>query len=158
MRTVPFQRNRLMRTATGWTARLGLWQIVALIGLTTTTMAAAPAKSAISSTDPAFQHAVEQTVDRYLAAHPEVVERALKTLEAKRQAEERDRSTAAVSDRQEDLLHDPASPVSGNPAGTVTVVEFFDYRADIANRWPARSPSCSRTSRTCESSTRTSLF
>ncbi len=158
MRTVPFQRNRLMRTATGWTARLGWWQIVALIGLTTTTMAAAPAKSAISSTDPAFQHAVEQTVDRYLAAHPEVVERALKTLEAKRQAEERDRSTAAVSDRQEDLLHDPASPVSGNPAGTVTVVEFFDYRADIANRWPARSPSCSRTSRTCESSTRTSLF
>ena len=30
--------------------------------------------------------------------------------------------------RADDLLHDPNSPVLGNPRGAVTVVEFFDYR------------------------------
>ena len=39
---------------------------------------------------------------------------------------------AAASDsssvRADDLLHDPNSPVLGNPRGAVTVVEFFDYR------------------------------
>ncbi|MDP3595960.1 MAG: DsbA family protein, partial [Nitrospirota bacterium] len=33
-----------------------------------------------------------------------------------------------------DLLHDPASPVSGNPAGEVTLVEFFDYRCGYCKR------------------------
>ena len=28
----------------------------------------------------------------------------------------------------EDLLHDAASPILGNPQGDVTMVEFFDYR------------------------------
>jgi protein-disulfide isomerase len=39
---------------------------------------------------------------------------------------------AAASDissvRGDDQLHDPNSPVLGNPKGAVTVVEFFDYR------------------------------
>ena len=39
---------------------------------------------------------------------------------------------AAASDsssvRADDLLHDPNSPVLGNPRGAVAVVEFFDYR------------------------------
>ncbi len=117
-----------MSTETGRTSQFGWWQIVALIGLATTTTACAMAQPPVPSTDPAFRHTVEQTIDQYLASHPEIVERALKTLEAKRQAEERDRITASVSRQQEDLLHDPSSPVSGNPAGTVTVVEFFDYR------------------------------
>ena len=41
-------------------------------------------------------------------------------------------ANAAASDsssvRADDLLHDPNSPVLGNPRGAVTVVEFFDYR------------------------------
>jgi protein-disulfide isomerase len=41
-------------------------------------------------------------------------------------------ANAAPSDNtsasEDDLLHDPNSPVLGNPRGAVTVVEFFDYR------------------------------
>jgi protein-disulfide isomerase len=33
----------------------------------------------------------------------------------------------AVIDKANALLHDPASPVLGNPHGDVVVVEFFDY-------------------------------
>jgi protein-disulfide isomerase len=37
-------------------------------------------------------------------------------------------ATDSSSVRAVDLLHDPNSPVLGNPRGAVTVVEFFDYR------------------------------
>jgi protein-disulfide isomerase len=41
-------------------------------------------------------------------------------------------ANAAASDsssvRADDLLHDPNSPVLGNPRGVLTIVEFFDYR------------------------------
>jgi len=33
----------------------------------------------------------------------------------------------AVADKASALLHDPASPVLGNPRGDVAVIEFFDY-------------------------------
>ena len=36
--------------------------------------------------------------------------------------------------RQNDLLNDPSSPVSGNPKGDVTLVEFFDYRCGFCKR------------------------
>ena len=71
---------------------------------------------------------MEHAIDRYLNAHPEVIARALNTLEVKRQTEERDRIKTAMANQQQELLHDPSSPVSGNPTGAVTVVEFFDYQ------------------------------
>jgi protein-disulfide isomerase len=52
-------------------------------------------------------------------------------LEAMQEAESRERETAqraAVVANAEALFRDAADPVKGNPAGTVTLVEFFDAR------------------------------
>lgn len=84
--------------------------------------------------DPAFQQAVEQVVEQYIRAHPEVIEQTLQALQAKREAEERERIRKIIATRQPDLLNDPNSPVSGNPDGDVTVVEFFDYRCGYCKR------------------------
>ena len=84
--------------------------------------------------DPAFQQAVEQVVEQYLRTHPEVIEQSLRSLQAKRKAEERERARTAIATRQADLLNDPDSPVSGNLEGDVTVVEFFDYRCGYCKR------------------------
>jgi protein-disulfide isomerase len=84
--------------------------------------------------DPALKQAVEQMIDQYIRAHPEVIERSLQALEATREAEEKSRQKAAIANRQQDLLNDPSSPVSGNPKGDVTVVEFFDYRCGYCKR------------------------
>jgi protein-disulfide isomerase len=92
------------------------------------------AESPPASSDPAFQQAVEQVVEQYLLTHPEVIEQTLQTLQAKREAEERDRVRQIIATKQVDLLNDPASPVSGNPKGDVTVVEFFDYRCGYCKR------------------------
>jgi protein-disulfide isomerase len=84
--------------------------------------------------DPAFQQAVEQVVEQYIRAHPEVIEQTLQALQVKREAEERDRIRKVIATKQAELLNDPNSPVSGNLDGDVTVVEFFDYRCGYCKR------------------------
>jgi protein-disulfide isomerase len=85
-------------------------------------------------TDPASQETLDKAIERYIRAHPEVIEQSLQALEAKREAEEKTRQKAALAARQNDLLRDPSSPVSGNLKGDVTLVEFFDYRCGYCKR------------------------
>ena len=88
----------------------------------------------IAPADPALKQAVDQMIDQYIRAHPEVIEQSLQALEAKREAEEKARVKQAISTRQNELLNDPSSPTSGNPNVDVTVVEFFDYRCGYCKR------------------------
>ena len=77
---------------------------------------------------------LERAIEQYIRAHPEVIEQSLQALETKREAEEKARQKAALARRQHDLFNDPSSPVSGNPKGDVTLVEFFDYRCGFCKR------------------------
>jgi len=63
-----------------------------------------------------------------------MIEQAQQALEAKRQEEEKVRVKEAIATHRSELLHDPASPISGDPSGEVTVVEFFDYRCGFCQR------------------------
>ena len=92
------------------------------------------AESPTAPSGPAFQQAVEQVVEQYLRTHPEVIEQSLRNLQARRQAEERERTRQVIETKQAELLNDPNSPVSGNLDGDVTVVEFFDYRCGYCKR------------------------
>ena len=80
------------------------------------------------------KEALERMIEQYIRSHPEVIEQSLQSLENKRAAEEQQRQRAALAVHQQELLNDPDSPVSGNPAGDVTVVEFFDYRCGYCKR------------------------
>ena len=80
------------------------------------------------------QPALDRAIEQYIRSHPEVIEQALQSLEVTRQEEERLRVVQAVATHQEELLRDPASPVSGNPNGDVSVIEFFDYRCGYCKR------------------------
>lgn len=104
--------------------------------IVTSILLAAPPAFAESPTipDPALQHTIENVIEQYIRAHPEVIEQSLQALEAKREAAENARVKQALVTRQQDLLHDPASPVSGNLNGDVTLVEFFDYRCGFCKR------------------------
>jgi protein-disulfide isomerase len=80
------------------------------------------------------QSVSDQAIEQYIRSHPEVIEQALQSLEVKRQEEEQLRIRQAIATHQEELLRDPASPVSGNLNGDVTVIEFFDYRCGYCKR------------------------
>lgn len=96
---------------------------------------ASPSGSAMAAElDPAARQSMEQVIEQYIRAHPEVIEQSLQALEAKREAEEKAKQKVALAAHQQELLNDPRSPVSGNHSGDITVVEFFDYRCGYCKR------------------------
>lgn len=80
------------------------------------------------------QEPTDAAIERYIRAHPEVIEQSLQGLLAKREAELRDHHKAALATKQQELLHDPASPISGNLKGDITLVEFYDYRCGFCKK------------------------
>jgi protein-disulfide isomerase len=69
----------------------------------------------------------ERRVHGYLMEHPGVIIQAVNQLEARQRANEETEVQKVVRTRADEVLHDPASPTSGNQNGDVTLVEFFDY-------------------------------
>ncbi len=65
-------------------------------------------------------------VKAYLIAHPEVIQQAMESLEAKRQAEESLRAQKSIGEHKAELIQKAGDPSLGS--GPITVVEFFDYR------------------------------
>lgn len=90
--------------------------------------AAPPAARAAETSMPTDRQALEQVIHDYILSHPEVVIDALKAADAREKAQHEDDTRAAIVQRGDELIRDPASPVGGNPDGDVTIVEFFDYR------------------------------
>lgn len=108
------------------------------LGVLTTLVAVlsgcASTASESKATSTVSQNVDEAAIERYIRTHPEVIEQSLQALEVKREAELRDRQKTALATRQQDLLHDPTSPVSGNLKGEITLVEFYDYRCGYCKR------------------------
>lgn len=94
---------------------------------------ASTGKETKSASSPS-QEPTDAAIERYIRAHPEVIEQSLQGLLAKREAELKERHKAALATKQNELLHDPASPVSGNPKGEITLVEFYDYRCGFCKK------------------------
>ncbi|HEX6442220.1 MAG TPA: DsbA family protein [Stellaceae bacterium] len=77
---------------------------------------------------PDQRKAIEAIIHDYLVKNPEVMLDALEAAKEKLAKDQHDKAGVTLSERRHDILEDPASPVAGNPAGDVTLVEFFDYR------------------------------
>lgn len=92
-----------------------------------------PARAA-EPLSPAQTKAVETTIREYLLRNPEIIADAIQALQDKRQAAERNAVRAALDANRAELFTDPASPVSGDANGDVTVVEFFDYLCGVCKR------------------------
>ena len=69
-----------------------------------------------------------------LRSDPSILREALEGLETAERREREGASRAAIAAHAEALFRNPADPAIGNPAGAVTVVEFFDPRCGYCKR------------------------
>ena len=77
---------------------------------------------------------IEQIVRDYLLEHPEVLVQSLTAYQDNQRVAQEQRRQQAVIDSRAALTEDPDTPVIGNPAGDVAIVEFFDYRCQYCRR------------------------
>ncbi len=71
---------------------------------------------------------VEALIGEYLRAHPEVILESVRAMQEREKTAQIKLQQDSLVSRRQEIEKDPASPVIGNPNGTVTVTEFFDYR------------------------------
>ena len=91
----------------------------------------------VQAADPAqglSREAIEEIIRDYLLKNPEIIDQAFGILEERQRKAEKQETMKALAAHQEDLVSDPRSPVGGNPMGSVTVVEFFDFRCPHCKR------------------------
>jgi len=80
------------------------------------------------------KQALDEAIRSYLLEHPEVIIESLQKYEA-REREAQEKASAEALIVHKDLIYEhPMTPVTGNPKGDVTVVEFFDYQCGYCKR------------------------
>ena len=105
-----------------------------LLALVLLALSATVAPAADAPPTPAQREAMEGVVRDYLMRHPEVIVEALEAYQAQEQTRKEKAANAAIAKSGETLFRHPMTPVSGNPKGDVTVVEFFDYQCGYCKR------------------------
>lgn len=76
----------------------------------------------------------ERRVREYLLENPEVIVEAMQRLQARQRTAQQSGAQAILKTRSDEIFRDPASPVGGDLAGDVTLVEFFDYNCPYCRR------------------------
>ncbi|MTI46024.1 protein-disulfide isomerase [Roseibium hamelinense] len=77
---------------------------------------------------------VETIVREYLLQNPEVIADALNELDRRQQEAEQAARQQALSDASDVLFNSSRQAVLGNPEGSITLVEFFDYNCGYCKR------------------------
>jgi protein-disulfide isomerase len=81
--------------------------------------------------DPTERAKIEEVIRQYLLAKPEILIQAMQVLQRKQYAETQQtvkQTQQIAATFANALFHQPNDPVSGNPNGKTTIVEFFDYQ------------------------------
>ena len=74
------------------------------------------------------RQAIEAIIRDYLTKNPELLLDALQAAEDRIKGEAREKASAALVARKQEIFDDPETPIAGNPKGDAVLVEFFDYR------------------------------
>ena len=117
-------------------SRSGWWLVPPLLVIVAVAawFAADPGFRGSAATTDMASDAFDRRVHDYLVKNPEVIAEAVQRLETRRQAAEESEAQKALESRADEVFHDPATPVGGNPTGDVTMVEFFDYNCPYCRK------------------------
>jgi protein-disulfide isomerase len=96
-----------------------------------TPAAATPPTSTISADQ---RREFEALIKDYLIRNPEVMIDVQTALEAKMEKINAEKLAVSLKEHAKELFRSPTAPVTGNPQGDITVVEFFDYNCGYCKK------------------------
>jgi protein-disulfide isomerase len=76
----------------------------------------------------------DKRIEAYLLNHPEVIIEAVNRYQSRQAAQQESEAQTILKSRAEEVFRDQNSPVAGNPTGSATLVEFFDYNCPYCRR------------------------
>jgi protein-disulfide isomerase len=77
---------------------------------------------------------VENIIRDYLLANPELLLEVQKALDAKQKEEQRITQLGVIKDNKDEIFTSANDGIVGNPSGSITMVEFFDYNCAFCKR------------------------
>lgn len=95
---------------------------------------ASPAEAQSAAFSEPQRQAIGEIVRDYLMKNPEVLTEVIAELEKRSAEAQRVSQAGALKETRQTLLNSPHSLVVGNPAGDVTLVEFFDYNCGYCKK------------------------
>jgi len=104
-----------------------LRSLTRLAGFVLTLLAAMIISHSPAAADPVDKSQIEQIVRDYIIENPEIIEEALGVLQTRSQEAEAKARASAVVAEEDALFQSQDDLAMGNPAGDVTLVEFFDF-------------------------------
>jgi protein-disulfide isomerase len=116
------------------TARSPFKHLAAIAGLGLALALAGTGATRAAEIAPDQRAAFEAIVRDYILKNPEILQEALAELEKRQQDAQRVVQKQMVTSEKTALLNSPHHSVVGNPAGDVTLVEFFDYNCSYCKR------------------------
>jgi protein-disulfide isomerase len=106
----------------------------AIRSLLAATMLCTAAIAPASAFDAAEREEIESILRDYLLANPEFLLEVQDAYERKIAESQREKQGETIASQNASIFEDPKDPVLGNPEGSVTVVEFFDYNCGYCKR------------------------
>ena len=77
---------------------------------------------------------IEKIVHQYLVSHPEILIEMSNALRTKQETQQADTDKNLLQQHANQIFKQVDDPVTGNPQGTLTVVEFVDYNCGYCKR------------------------
>ena len=77
---------------------------------------------------------IQNIISNYLKKNPEIIIEAIEIFRNREKHAKKLQQREKIRRSRELLLFDKTSPVSGNPNGDITIVEFFDYRCGYCKK------------------------
>ena len=112
--------------------RHGVYRGTGLAVLAVLAFASSPARA--ESFSPGQKAEIEAIIKDYLLQKPEILREAIGVLEAREKAAEAKAREKVVSDPSSTLFSPVNQAVIGDPAGKITLIEFFDYNCGYCKR------------------------
>ncbi|WP_274629567.1 DsbA family protein [Arvimicrobium flavum] len=95
---------------------------------------AVEAPQTVATPAPVDKGEVEKIVRDYLVANPEILDEMQAALDAKRTEQQRIAQIETIRANKDEIFNSKHDAVVGNPNGTITIVEFYDYNCGFCKR------------------------